>query len=60
MLLQDAWCGEPHDERHQRGDSSGDWKLETESLLETGKYRVEDRAHRFLPGNQTDAEEDAE
>eukprot|EP00972_Heterocapsa_arctica_P110308 16240569-Heterocapsa_arctica.AAC.1 len=53
MLIQDACCGGPHDKRHQRGNNSGDRKLETKSVLDTGKYRDEDRAHRHVPGNQT-------
>eukprot|EP00972_Heterocapsa_arctica_P047883 7062188-Heterocapsa_arctica.AAC.1 len=60
MLLQDACCGGPHDERHQRRNSGGDWRLESESSLETGKHTAEDRAHRRFPRDQTDAEKDAE
>eukprot|EP00972_Heterocapsa_arctica_P020606 3037289-Heterocapsa_arctica.AAC.1 len=60
MLLQDECGGGPHDKRHERGDHSGNRNLEAQSILEAGKYRAEDRAHRPFPGNQTDAEEDAE
>eukprot|EP00972_Heterocapsa_arctica_P110708 16300691-Heterocapsa_arctica.AAC.1 len=60
MLLQDECGGGPHDKRHQRGDHSGSRKLETQSILEAGKYGAEDIAHRLFPGSQTDAEKDAE
>eukprot|EP00972_Heterocapsa_arctica_P060159 8873679-Heterocapsa_arctica.AAC.1 len=34
--------------------------MESESYLETGKHTFEDRAHRLVPCDQTDAEKDAE
>eukprot|EP00972_Heterocapsa_arctica_P108783 16017293-Heterocapsa_arctica.AAC.1 len=60
MLLQDECSGGSHNERHQRGDHTGNRRLEAQPLLGTGEYRAEDRAHLLFPGNQTDAEENAE
>eukprot|EP00972_Heterocapsa_arctica_P032943 4846263-Heterocapsa_arctica.AAC.1 len=60
MLFQDACGGGSHDERHQRRNGGCDWRLESESVLETGTYTCEDRAHRNFPCDQTDTENNDE
>eukprot|EP00972_Heterocapsa_arctica_P068383 10104503-Heterocapsa_arctica.AAC.1 len=60
MLFQDECGGGSHDERHQRRNGSGNWILESKSILEAGEDTCEDRAHRTIPCDQAESEKDAE